>query len=249
MLRSVKYFLYSPLLFATLLFMTGCGKNGGVCLSDTGTIIRQQRNITEFDTIILRNNLNLILTQDTFCRVEVEAGKNITGGIITKVVDRQLFLSNENTCNWLRSYSKPLNVHVTVKGLAKLYYNGSGDVTSTNTLSHWLLKLDLWGGSGNIDLNVDAVNGYFALHLGTATVTLRGKCQVSYVYAGDYGLMQLKALQTKFTYAANQGSNDCYVDSDHYLDATISSVGNIYYAGGPDTLITHINGSGKVIHL
>ena len=43
------------------------------------------------------------------------------------------------------------------------------------------------------------------------------------------------------------GTNDCYVNADKYLDATIRSIGNIYYTGNPDSVHVHISGPDKLI--
>ena len=243
----LKLILCVGSLLTGLALLPGCGKNGGVCLSDSGTVSRQRREVGEFDSIDLADNMTLVLTQDTFSRVEVESGKNLFGGISTTVKNRELIIRNNNTCNWVRSYSKPLNVYATVKNLVKIYYNSSGNVSTTNTINSGYLKLDIWGGCGVLDLDVNVVNGFFILHMGTATITLRGICQVSSVYSGDYGLVQLKQLQTGYTFVTNRGSNDCYVNANHYVEAWINSVGNVYYTGNPPSVTEHITGTGKLL--
>jgi len=224
-----------------------CKKSGADCFTSTGTVIKEARIISDFDTIFARENVDIILTQDTVNSVVVEAGEKIIAGIKTVIDNRQLMIDNINTCNWVRSYDKPLNVYVHVKNLRKIYYLSAGNIISTNFLTPESFMLDVWGGCGSIDLNVNANHGFIYEHLGTADITVRGRMLYNSVVSGDFGFLQLKDLKTDFTYVSNSGTNDCYVNAMKYLDATIRSIGNIYYTGSPDTVRTHITGSGQVI--
>lgn len=235
------------LLLVALFFTLACNKDGGKCFSNTGSIITQERNISDFDSIALYDNPDLVLTQDSVNKVSVEAGQNIISGITTQVIDHMLVIHNMNNCNWLRSYDKPIRVHVSVKNLRKIYYEASGNITSANTIQANDLHIDLWGGCGVIDLDLNVNIGTFIQHMGTADMVLRGACNISSVYSGDFGKLQLTGLTTGYTFVKNTGSNDCFVSVSKVLDATIGSMGNIYYSGNPDSIYTHINGSGAVI--
>ncbi len=245
MKSNLIYCFFSLLLM--MLFIPACNKNGGECISNTGKIITQERQVGDFDSISMNDNVNLILTQDTLNRVKVEAGENIIQGITTHVTDHLLVIHNQNTCNWLRSYHSPLNVYVSIKNLWKVIYNSSGNLTSTNAIGSDIFIVDAWGGCGTIDLKLNIKQGFFLQHMGTANFILQGRCNINSVYAGDFGSFHCKDLQTGYTFIKNYGSNDCYVVASRYLDATIGSLGNIYYTGDPDTIYTHIYGAGKVI--
>lgn len=229
-----------------LMGLISCNKDGGTCLSNTGPIITQERSISDFDSIFVNDYVNLVLTQDTLNRVRVEAGQNIINGISTEVTDRRLFIYNNNECNWLRSYNKTITIYISVKNLAKLSYNSSGNVTTANALESNNLWVDVWGGCGTIDLKLNVYQGIFIEHMGTADFKLHGICKINSIYAGDFGLFDCKDLETDYTYIKNYGSNDCYIKVTKYLDATIGSIGSIYYRGEPDTLYTNIYGSGVV---
>lgn len=224
-----------------------CSKDGGNCVSSSGEVIMQNRQLSEFDSIRVYDYLNVILIPDTYNNVTVEAGRNIITGISTEISGRELILRNNNNCNWLRNYSKPINVYLTVKNLQKIHYESSGNISCTDTIRSGLLKIEMWGGAGNIDLKVNIGEGFFIQQIGTSTLTLNGKCGISNVYAGDFGLLQLKGLKTGYTFVTNNSSNDCYVSATYALEATISSIGNIYYSGNPRNIKYDITGSGKLI--
>ena len=235
------------ILLALLSCISSCKKSGAECFTSTGTVIKQARMITDFDTIIAKQNVDIILTQDTLNSVVVEAGEKIIGGIKTIIENRQLVIDNTNTCNWMRSYDKPLNVYVHVKNLRKIWYLSAGNITSTNVLTSASFLLDVWGGCGSIDLSLNVNQGYIYEHQGTADITIRGRSVFDYVVLGDFGPLQLKDLSTDYTYVSNTGTNDCYVNASKYLDAIIRSIGNIYYTGKPDTVHAHITGAGQLI--
>ena len=228
--------------------LSACKKSGTNCISNTGKITRETRIVSEFDSIDLADDVNLILSEDSIFKVEVEAGQNILDGIETMVAERQLIIRNNNICNWIRSYSKPVNVYVSLTKLKKIYYNASGNITTLTPIKSNNLKIFVNGGAGTIDMNLDITGyGYFYLQSGTVDFNLHGKCSISSIYAGDFGLIQAKDLQTVYTYVTNRGSNDVYVNVQEYMEARIESIGNIYYTGNPDSLDIKINGPGAVI--
>ncbi|MCX6245495.1 MAG: DUF2807 domain-containing protein [Bacteroidetes bacterium] len=233
---------------AMVIGISSCSKTGADCFTSTGEVTREARHVDDFDTIIANENVDIVITQDTVNSLEVEAGTNIIPGITTEVANRELTIGNSNRCNWVRSYDKPLKVYVHAKNLRKIYYLSAGNITSTNTISSGTLLVDVWGGCGVIELYVDLYEGKFYEHMGTADMIIHGSAMFSSVVAGDFGLLQLKDMKSDYAYVANSGSNDCYVRADKFLDATISSIGNIYYTGNPDSVHSQIMGTGQVIH-
>jgi hypothetical protein len=243
-----RYLIFLLSLFSGIIFYPGCKKTGP-CFTSTGKVVREVRYQNgDFDTIDVNNYVNLILTQDTVRKVEVEAGQNIISGITTEISNRHLIVDNTLNCNWLRSYNTPIKVYISVVNLGKIYYLSSGNIRSTNTIRSGNLIVDIWGGSGSIDLTINTYQAFFILHMGTVDVTLHGHCDVNSIYAGDFGFFQCKDLTTGYSYITNNGSNDCYVNVSMFFQATIGSIGNIYYTGKPDTLLTNITGTGKLIH-
>jgi hypothetical protein len=238
-------FLFVVILLPWIL--AGCAKDGGVCVTTTGQLVRQARNVNYFTQIDIQDNVNLVLKTDTGNSVVVEAGQNIISGVSTTVSGGILNIRNNNKCNWLRDYSKPVNVYVTASGLWKISYNGSGDITTSGTLKQDSLNVEVWGGCGTINLTLDLWQGSFSLNMGTVDFRLHGVCAITSVYSGDYGLYDARDMKTGYTFITNKGSNDSYVMAVNDLDATIGSIGNIYYSGNPKNVKAAITGTGQVI--
>ena len=234
-------------MFMLVVLITGCAKDGGVCVSTNGPVIQQSRSLPAFNQIELLDNVCLILTNDTGNQVMVEAGEYIIEGIKTEVVDGKLTIMNKNQCNWLRDYSKPKNVYLSGNKIWGIKYNSSGDIRSDDTLKLDSLKVEVWGGCGTIDLSIDVWQGSFSLNMGTVDMHLHGVSAITTVYADDYGFFDARDLRTGYTYITNRGSNDCYVNATNHLEAIIGSIGNIYYSGNPKSINVQIDGSGKVL--
>lgn len=230
-----------------LLCWVGCEQSDVNCITSNGKTIRQERILEDFDSIDVRDYVNLFISQDSVNKITVESGQNIISGITTEVVNRQLTVRNLNKCNWLRSYDVPVNVYISVKNLMKIYYYSSGNVSTLNTLKSYSLTVEVWGGCGTIDLDLDIYQGYFVIQMGTVDFNLHGRCAINTIFSGDYGPFQCKDLKTGYSYVTNKSSNDCYVNASQYLRAEIGSIGNIYYTGNPDSLDVYINGAGSVI--
>ncbi len=229
--------------------LTGCAKNGGVCFSSNGSIVQEVRNIPAFTRVDIQNNVDLVLSTDTGMRVTVEAGQNIIGGITTTVDGGTLVIRNNNKCNWMRDYSKQIKVYIATNKIWKILYNGSGNISSAGTLKQDSINVEVWGGCGKIDLSMDVRLGIFSLNMGTVDFHLHGTAGTTSVFSGDYGLYDARDLKTYYTYITNKGTNDCYVQAMIDLEATIASIGNIYYAGKPQSFKIKTTGTGQLLPL
>lgn len=117
-------------------FFAGCKKeNMCDCFKRTGPIVRESRDLSGFDRIMVENNVNVFITQDSVFKVEIEAGDNIEALIKTEVVDGTLYCRNKNRCNWARSYKKPLNIYITMPVIKYITSDGTGNITSLNTIT------------------------------------------------------------------------------------------------------------------
>ncbi|MBU2652053.1 MAG: DUF2807 domain-containing protein [Bacteroidetes bacterium] len=238
------------LFILVLLITTSCDKDDVFgCFKGTGKIVKETRNVGDFKGIIMRDNLDVILIQDNECLVEVEAGKNLQSDIKTINENGVLEVRNENGCNWVRSYDKPMRVYLHVKQLDSIEYRSSGDLITENTLQNDSIKLDIREGSGSIRLSLDTQKSRINQHFGTADVTVTGKSNVNFIYNASYGPVNCENLETVFTYMNTSSTNDCYVNVSYVLEVIISNAGNIYYRGNPTEIKQVVSGSGQLIRM
>jgi hypothetical protein len=227
------------------LFLLSCKDHGPDCFKSTGKTVTEDRSLTPFKTIFLKDNLNLIITDDTIQKVSVEAGEHLLSEIRTEVKNGQLFISNDNSCNWVRSYKKPLNVYLSLKNVIDIFHYGSGDITSQEKINKDTIIFHLYT-SGNININMNS--NYIWLDMDKlGDFTLSGKTHSLVSYTIGLGKLNTTGLACQDFYQKNdsQGSSD--IHSDSLLRVEINNSGNIYYTGTPSVVSRMGGGSGNLI--
>jgi len=241
---KVKQILkYLSFLVFGILFLTSCDKG---CMTTTGTETTVERTVSNFNHIQVWNNVDVIITQATENRIQVKAGDNIIENIETTVENGTLKISNQNKCNWMRSYEKNISVLIDVKDLYELEIHGTGEIKSSNTIISDSLMLNVWDAAGKVDLSIETQKSTIRYHIGTADIFYSGTTRLSYISSNSFGPVDARNLESEQTYISSLGSNNNYVWATEILDATISSIGTIYYKNDPEILRTFINGSGEV---
>lgn len=233
-----------------LLFILSCNKESAPdFLQTTGKIVRVERDVNDFTEIELYHKINLVLTQDTSNKIEIEAGENLIPDILTEVKDGKLKIKNENKFNFLRSYKKEITLYISVKNLNHLTYRGAGNITCTNTLTDSVFTFDSRSGTGKVELNFNAAEGHFNHHTGQCELILHGAIGVNYLYQAGNGYTDAEDLKTGYTFVTNKGTNNLKINVDKVLYAYIAYLGNIYYRGNPYDLTSDIVDKGQLIKL
>lgn len=233
--------------FIALNLISCTGENLDDCYTSTGPQITEERPGEAFKKIELYDNVNLILIPGDNYHIKVEAGEHIIDAIKTEIKDSTLIIRNTLKCNWVRNFEKELTVYATIPMLEEIRYEGSGDINTQGQLTLDSLKVNVWGGAGsfNLDVNINKLN--LAMHYGTVDFHVSGKALITSIYSNSYGPFLCNNLISNIVYIRNNGSNDCYVHALHILEVTITSVGSIYYSGNPYQISADISGSGKLI--
>lgn len=251
MRRTILFGAYIFFTAAASLFLYSCeDANPLDCIKNTGEIVKEERAIdSNIRTVVLYDNVNLVLTQSTNQYLEIEAGKNLQKNIKIKIQHDTLIISNNNICNWIRDYKKEIIAYLNIGNLYNIEYRGSGDISCTNTIENDSIRLDVWEGAGKVELDINVQTNQTYLHIGTADIHLSGTCNTNLISSKSYGLVNAQHLISSYTYISSSSSNHCYVNTIHHLDARIYSIGNIYYANEPQLIKTYITGSGQVLPL
>ncbi|MFH1118998.1 MAG: DUF2807 domain-containing protein [Bacteroidota bacterium] len=217
------------------------------CFTNAGKQVIEDRTAKAFTKIELYDNINLVLLPGKTPQIRVEGGENILESVKTDFDNDTLVIRNTMKCNWTRSYNRELTVYASITALKEISYEGSGDIKSSGQLSMDSLKVNIWGGAGTFEIDVDINKLNLSLHYGTVDLHIRGKSMITTIIAGSYGPFYCNDLISNIVYISNGGSNDCYVNAVHILEAGVFSTGNIYYTGDPYKLKSIITGSGRLI--
>ncbi len=239
---------FSVLILTTFLFsILSCNKEG-VCVRQTGEIVTETRPVQDFHFIDVYDNINLILTQDSVMhQIRVEAGENLINGIKTEIDSGRLVLSNENTCNWLRSFEVPVNVYLTFTRLDTILFQAAGNITCTNTWANDSIYINIIEGTGDVNLKIHVSKSTMQIRYGTVNFQVEGKSSVTYISSRGYGPFHAENLQSKFTYVYTFSPNDVFVYAEEELGAEIANIGNVYYTGSPAQIDVNAYGGGKLI--
>lgn len=247
-IKSLNIRFFNALLLLLSIGFASCEKGDPTdCFKSTGEEITETRTVSFFNKIVLEDNVNLVLTQSNEYALSVRGGKNVLKKLKTDVENGVLNIKNNNSCNWMRSFERELTVFVNVDSLNQIEYRGSGDINCTNAITGDSLLLDIWEGAGTIDMQVDVRRNFVYFHIGTANVYYSGNAHLSYLTASSFGPIHAESLKSVFTFINNEGSNNCYINTQLRLEATIKNIGNIYYTGHPEILLNN-SGSGELIN-
>lgn len=244
------YFKMRQLSFLSLVFLllTACNREQlDDCFTKTGSDITEERSSDFFNRIELYDNVNLVLMPGDVPFLEIAGGKNLLKAIKTDIKDSTLTIRNTLKCNWVRSFEREITVYATAPGLHEIRYEGSGDVKTEGQIKLDSLDVNIWGGAGSFELDVDITYLKLAMHYGTVDLNVKGKTLITTIFANSYGPFYCSELISNIVYIRNSGTNDCYVRPLHILEVEITSVGNIYYYGDPIEIKTDISGSGKLL--
>ncbi|MGB3948613.1 MAG: DUF2807 domain-containing protein [Bacteroidia bacterium] len=242
-----KYVFTNKLILFLLLLsiFNGCKKeNRWDCVKRTGTVIYEIRVLDYFDKIYLEDNVKVYLTQDSVQEVMVEAGENIVPLIITKVQDKILYISNNNRCNWARSYEKPIVVHLKMPIIKQITSDGTNDIIGLNTITTDTVRVRTKN-SGNVELAINNMHVGAQMH-GSGDVALKGYSNELICDIGGTAFLKCENLSTSYTWVHTFTTGLCYVRAADLLISEIDNVGDLYCYGNPLSVQNKQNGKGQL---
>ncbi len=236
------------LLVAAFLPLSCNNENAPDCLKSTGKTMQQQRSIAAFTEIILHDDIELYLDHRTDSTVLIEAGENLIPKIEIIQGGTTLTIRNRNTCNWARSYKRPVKVTVGVPhGQLALTHRGFGTIRSLDSLRIGQLFISSFDASGDVQLNGQLQNVVIYSN-SPAHITLSGKS--AYLQAwlhNNFGRLSAEHLQAKVCNLTHDGSNEMRVFPVDELNAKISANGTIAYYNTPAAIKSEIKRDGKLV--
>jgi hypothetical protein len=240
--------LSALLLIVCMLIFNSCKKDSFCnCLKSTGGTVTEVRYLTEFNKLEIKKNVKVFIVQDSVSIAKVTCGKHLMDGVSTEVIDGKLTITNKNRCNWSRSFQNEFIVELHCPNLVDIRYSTSGDLVMLNRFKVDSLFIESGLGSGSIVLDLDVRALYAVLNTSVADLTIKGKVDLSYLFANAQGFIDAREVENSYTYMRTNATNDCKVKVNDHLDAEIEAEGNIYYYGSPGTVNLKKTGTGNLI--
>lgn len=220
-----------------------------------GKTVVEERTLKPFNTLIVNNDINLTLVRDDSCFIEIKAGENIIGNILSEVNDSILTLRNDNKVNWIRTYDYRIDATLHFTDIRKLTFGACGELRTKNQFNaenrHYEIVVD--GGSGDIFMEFNNCENLKVNYLdGTSQLNLSGEGNESiFIYKGSYGLVHAEGYNADNVTIANNSTGDCWVNANKKLNSCIKHLGNIYYKGEPIEIVEEYgeDARGKLIKL
>jgi hypothetical protein len=246
MMGANKYMI-GTLVLAAASILLSCGKESS-CFKGSGTTITEARNITNDVTkVIMEDNVDLIIIQDSIASLELEGGENLMPFINTGVSGNSLKISSDNSCGFFRNYDRPLTAYLRIPNLTHIEYTGQGNISSSGKLNFTNFEFDTRKGTGSVNLNLSSNFIAVRQHTGPSDITITGNTNNAYYYAGGNGWMYFEHLEANTVHVNNDGSGDISLQSSNSLLVELRSLGNIIYYGNPDVTISVKEGKGELI--
>ncbi|RYZ24155.1 MAG: DUF2807 domain-containing protein [Chitinophagaceae bacterium] len=240
----MKKLLFIPTVFLLMLALASCGKPG--CAQKAGATTRTVRGSGPFSHIIVSDNINVLLRQDSSHRIEVETDEALQAAVSTEVANGVLSIRNTASCAWIRRPGETINVFVSLPDLNRLEYQGSGTVRCADTLHLDYLSVEADHGAGTVNLLLDTRFTSALINNEVTDLVFAGRSDSCYTWCSSRGAIDYRDFRVQRLALDYAGVRDARVWATESLRATIFQNGNIYYKGTP-RLSPDYRNSGRLI--
>ena len=236
-----------------LLLLACNSENANDCFQNAGAIKTQEVAVEAFTKLRANRNTTVVIKQGNEQKVIIETGENLMNDVLLKVVDGQLIIDNNNTCNFVRDYDLT-KIYVTTTNLDEIICSTQFKVSSDGVLNFPNVKLSsesfndpavITVGRVELSLNSQAIqiigNNLTQFKISGTTNTL----DVG-VYSGD-GTVDASSLTANKVSIFHRGSNDISVNPQQELTGVLNSTGNLISLNQPSIVNVQELYIGKLI--
>lgn len=239
---------------ASSLMLVSCEKPSD-CFETTGSIVSRTYEVTNsFTKIYVYKGVGLVVKEGTEYKVEVITGDNLLDNISVEFRDDALFLKDNSTCNWTRSYGQ-IKVYVTTPHLASLDINSTTeqDIVSDGVLDHDILRLvsiDLGAGAGTNDFHFQVNNLQTVIENNNVSrYYMSGQTnEILLNFYDGHGRFEGENLIAKSIKVFHRGSNDMVVHPTESITGKMVSTGNVVLKNVPPIVNIEALYQGHVIY-
>lgn len=217
------------------------------CFKSAGEEQQEERILAAFDQIEIHDRFEIILVEDSISKVKLEGPKNMLSKINTRSENGKLYISNDNTCNFVRSFKHVVKIHIHSPWIKEIQNYGTGNISNLDTLHYPYMKVENRHAAGVVDLTFEGDSLFAYTQTGVADFVLRGNVVKSELFNQGLGSINASALYSQETYINNNSINDISAFSSNYLFAINYSKGNIFVYGTPLQTDIYRNGSGVIV--
>ncbi|MDA3816403.1 MAG: DUF2807 domain-containing protein [Prolixibacteraceae bacterium] len=238
MIKLKSYLSVFIAILASAQFMTtSCVVNSH---AGNGNVVKEDREISGFNSISASAGLNVYLTQSDEEQVVVEADENLMEYIITDVRGNQLQCEVEGN---IRRSTK-LNIYVSYKVLNNISISSGADIETENMLRSNNLSINASSGA-DANLEIEAVSVNCQASSG-ADVKLKGQCDHFSANSSSGADIKANGLSCKSAQAVASSAGDIRLSVSESINANASSGGDVVFHGSPKTINIDESSGGDV---
>jgi len=240
-------------IFIGVILLACDSENANDCFQKTGAIITQEIEVENFTKIKVNRDVELILKEGPVQKVAIETGENLLNDVSVIVMDEELILTENNTCNFVRDYNVT-KVYVTAPNITEIKSSTQFMISSEGILNYGNIKIlseDFNDPSviavGTINLELDAQsikvvgNNLTAFNISGVTESLN----VNFA-AGD-GVFNGTNLAANTVKVFHRGTNNIIVNPQNELKGQLVSTGNLIAVNQPPVVDVEVLYTGSLI--
>jgi len=239
-------------LFRIGLRMTGIGLGALLCITSCSidndpydTVF----TLEPFDTLTLNSVFEVVLQQGDHFGIEISGVKEIAGSVTYQIVNRTLWIENEDGALWKHPELDPPLLTITFNTLSKINAYETCHIISADTIRMDSLGLTLGSKLNTVDLQVDCHLFYYwnSAPVG-GEIIISGRTDYARFYNGSLMVIRAENLIAHDALVANGSASDIHVHADQRLYYSITGIGDIYLQGNPPSIEAGlITSTGKLI--
>lgn len=237
-----------------LLLVASCSKeNANDCIQNAGTTVQQEVSISDFDKILVNRDVELIIKEASEYQVIIETGEYLLNDVEARVVESELQLIDNNSCNYVRDY-----------GITKVFVYAP-NIRTIRTSSQYAVKSDGVLNYDTLSLLSEDFNatgtftvGDFNLQVNSNNLRIVSNNISSFYISGETNNLSVQFysgagrfeganLVAQNVEVYHRGSNDMIVNPQQSLSGELVGTGDLISVNRPPTVEVEQLYTGRLI--
>lgn len=242
-------------IYLIVLFMWSCAKDQvSDCIQASGDLVVKEYDLDAFNRILVHENIELIIKMGSEHQLSVAAGEFLISDVTYTIREGLLTLSDNNQCNWVRSYT-PTKIIVTTPTLTEIRSNTQHPITCDGTLTFPNLNLisenfnqdNISSGDFNLEVQSESLKivsnnvSQFFISGNTEHLDVGFYAGTTAFFGADLVARHIKVY--------HRSSHDMIVNPQESLTGQLRSVGDLISIQRPSTVDVRVLYTGDLIFL
>ena len=209
------------------------------CFQASGSLVQQEISVSDFESILVNRDIELIIKEASVYKVTIETGENLINDVKAEVIGDQLVLTDNNSCNYVRDYGMT-KVYVEAPNLTEIRTSTQFEIASDGILNYETLTLY----SEDFNENNDYTIGDFRLTLNSENFKIVSNNLSFYyidgvvetLFVGFYsgaGRFEGENLIAQNVTVFQRSSNDMVVNPQQSLTGELRGTGDLISVNQP----------------